>query len=335
MRRDRPAARPRASRWCWCRPAPSRSGAATWACSPSQRQLEEQQAAAAAGQILLAHAYQEILHSLGVTVAQVLLTLDDTESRRRYLNAPQHAADAARLGVVPVMNENDTVATQEMRYGDNDRLAARVAQMVSADCLVLLSDVDGLYTPTRPTTRGATLIPEVTRDHAGDRRDGRRLRARATAPAACSRRSIAARIAMGAGCAMCIASGKRLRPLSGHRGGKAHVVRQRGARRGGAQAVDRGHAEAARAARVDAGAEQALAAGRSLLPVGVVAVDGQFERGDAVTVRSGQGRELARGLVAYASDEARRIQGGAARTSSSSWAIVAAMRSFTATTSLC
>lgn len=277
--------------------------------SAEQRKLDEQQAAAAAGQIILAHAYQELLSRHDIKVAQVLLTLEDTESRRRYLNGRNTLQTLLELGVVPVINENDTVATAEIRYGDNDRLGARVAEMVSADCLVLLSDVDGLYDADPTTSDTATLIPEV-----------REITPEIEALAGVARtefgsggmvtKIIAARMALAAGCATVIASGRRLRPLSAIEAGKpcTWFISQRtplAARKKWIAGTLKARGELT----IDAGAERALAGGRSLLPVGVVAVQGRFERGDAVTVRNRDGRELARGLVAYASDEARLIQG--------------------------
>ncbi|HWN40111.1 MAG TPA: glutamate 5-kinase, partial [Gammaproteobacteria bacterium] len=184
-------------------------------------QLEEKQAAAAAGQIVLAHAYQEILRGHGITTAQVLLTLDDSERRERYLNASKTLLTLLGYGAVPVINENDTVATQELRYGDNDRLSARVAQMVSAECLVVLSDVDGLYTADPRLDANARYVDEVTEvtrdvlEMAGgtgssDGSGGMRTKVEA------------ARIAVGAGCRMCIATGRIARPINALlQGGKA------------------------------------------------------------------------------------------------------------------
>jgi len=178
--------------------------------------LEEKQAAAAAGQIVLAHAYQEILRSLGLTTAQVLLTLDDSERRERYLNASKTLRTLLRLGAVPVINENDTVATQELKYGDNDRLSARVAQMVSAECLVLLSDVDGLYTADPRRDASARYVEEVTEltreilDMAGGPGSSHGSGGMRT-------KLEAARIAVGAGCRLCIASGHVAHTR--HRGG--------------------------------------------------------------------------------------------------------------------
>jgi glutamate 5-kinase len=277
--------------------------------APEQRKLEEQQAAAAAGQIILAHAYQELLNRHELKVAQVLLTLEDTESRQRYLNGRSTLQTLLDLGVVPVINENDTVATAEIRYGDNDRLGARVAEMVSADCLVLLSDVDGLYDADPTMNAAARLIPEV-----------REITPAIEALAGSSStefgsggmvtKVIAARMALSAGCATVIASGKRLRPLAAIESGKpcTWFITDRSplaARKKWIAGTLKPRGELT----IDAGAEKALVGGRSLLPVGVVAVAGSFERGDAVTVRNRDGRDVARGLVAYGSEEARRIQG--------------------------
>jgi glutamate 5-kinase len=276
---------------------------------PEQRKLEEQQAAAAAGQVVLAHAYQEVLNPHEIKVAQVLLTPEDTESRQRYLNARNTLQTLLDLGVVPVINENDTVATAEIRYGDNDRLGARVAEMVSADCLVLLSDVDGLYDADPTKNVAATLIPEV-----------REITSEIEALAGASgtefgsggmiTKVIAARMALSAGCATVIASGKRLRPLAAIESGKpcTWFVSERTPLAARKQWIA-GTLKPRGEITIDAGAEKALLGGRSLLAVGVVAVAGEFERGDAVTVRNGAGRDLARGLVAYGSGEARRIKG--------------------------
>jgi glutamate 5-kinase len=273
------------------------------------RRLEEKQAAAATGQILLAHAYLEILRSFGVTAAQVLLTIDDSESRRRYLNASATLSTLLGYGAVPVVNENDTVATQELRYGDNDRLAARVAQMVSADCLVLLSDVDGLYTADPRRDGSARYVDEVTEltrelvDMAGGPGSSHGSGGMRT-------KIEAARIAMGAGCRMCIATGRVARPISVLlAGGKATWFLPSATPGAARKQWIAGTLKPKGAVRVDAGAERALLGGRSLLPAGVTGVDGQFERGDAVSVLAADGRELARGLVAYSSDEARLIAG--------------------------
>jgi glutamate 5-kinase len=271
--------------------------------------LEESQAAAAAGQIVLAHAYQEILRGFGITSAQVLLTLDDSERRERYLNASRTLLTLLKLGAVPVINENDTVATQELKYGDNDRLSARVAQMISAECLVLLSDVDGLYTadPRRdPSARFVEEVTEVTRDvldmagGTGSSHGSGGMRTKLEA----------ARIAVGAGCRMCIATGHVERPISVLlQGGKATWFLPSATPGAARKQWIAGTLKPRGVFRVDAGAERALAAGRSLLPAGVTAVDGAFGRGDAVSVVAADGREIARGLTAYPADEAVQIAG--------------------------
>jgi glutamate 5-kinase len=276
---------------------------------PRRMRLEDKQAAAAAGQIVLAHAYQEVLRGYGVKAAQVLLTIDDSESRKRYLNASKTLLTLLGYGAVPVINENDTVATQELRYGDNDRLAARVAQMVSAECLVLLSDVDGLYTADPRVDGNARYIDEVTElkreffDMAGGPGSSHGSGGMRT-------KLEAARIAVGAGCRMCIASGRPLNPISVLRaGGKATWFMPSATPGAARKQWIAGTLSPKGSVHVDAGAERALASGRSLLPAGVTAVDGQFERGDAVRVLGSDGRELGRGLVAYAADEARLIVG--------------------------
>ncbi len=271
--------------------------------------LEDNQAAAAAGQILLAHAYHEVLRKVGLPTAQVLLTLDDSESRRRYLNACRTLLSLLARGAVPVVNENDTVATQELRYGDNDRLAARVAQMVSADCMVLLSDVDGLYTRDPQLHDDAEHVPEV----AGI---DERIRGMAGGPGSAHgsggmhTKLDAARIAIGAGCRMAIASGRVRRPLKSLcDGDRATWFLPTATPATARKQWIAGTLKPKGSVRVDAGAERALAAGRSLLPAGVTGVDGSFERGDAVRVVNGTGAELGRGLIGYSSDEARAIAG--------------------------
>lgn len=274
--------------------------------------LEEKQAAAATGQIRLAHAYQETLARHDVTVAQVLVTLEDTEERRRHLNARNTIDTLLKLGAVPVINENDTVATAEIRFGDNDRLAARVAQMVSADTLVLLSDIDGLYTadPRKdPNARHIPTVRELTPEiegMAGEPPPGYSSGGMVTKIAA-------ARVALSAGCRMVIAKGKRMNPLA---------ALERRPEDGGAlctwflpsaeptsarKAWIAGHVNATGVLVVDDGATRALSNGASLLPAGVSAVQGDFDRGDVVIVRTQEGREVARGLVAYSADDARKI----------------------------
>ncbi|MFQ5784657.1 MAG: glutamate 5-kinase [Alphaproteobacteria bacterium] len=275
--------------------------------------LEEKQAAAAGGQIHLAHAYQETLARHALTAAQVLLTLGDTEERRRYLNARSTLAELLRLGAVPVINENDTVATAEIRYGDNDRLAARVAQMTSAETLVMLSDIDGLYSADPRSDPDARPIPEVARITP-------EIEAMAGAPnpaygsGGMVTKLMAAKVTVDAGCHMVIADGRRLHPLRAIADGARCTW-----------FVARANPRTARkrwiaaslgptgSLTVDAGALAALSAGKSLLPAGVVAVEGAFGRGDAVRVLGPDGREAARGLSAYSAADARRIAGHKSR----------------------
>jgi len=271
--------------------------------------LDESQAAAAVGQILLAHAYQEILRGFDITAAQVLLTLDDSERRERYLNASKTLLTLLSYGAVPVINENDTVATQELRYGDNDRLAARVAQMVSAECLVLLSDVDGLYTADPRRDESARYVDEVTEltrefyDMAGGPGSSHGSGGMKT-------KLEAARISVGAGCRMCIATGRVARPISVLlNGGKATWFLPSATPGAARKQWIAGTLKPRGSLSVDAGAERALVAGRSLLPAGVTAVAGPFGRGDAVSVVAADGREIARGLCAYPADEAALIAG--------------------------
>jgi glutamate 5-kinase len=271
--------------------------------------LEESQAAAANGQIQLAHAYQESLARHGIAVAQILLTIDDTEERRRYLNARSTLATLLRLGAVPVINENDTVATSEIRFGDNDRLAARVAAMVSADCLVLFSDIDGLYSADPAADPKAAFIAEV-----GE------ITAEIEAMAGLTRSDVgrggmvtklaAGRIALAAGCRMAIASGKGLHPLRAiEQDARCTWFVPRANPMTARKQWIAGSLKPAGSLTLDAGAVTALRAGKSLLPAGVIAVDGSFERGDAVIVKSPDGAELARGLSAYSTADARRILG--------------------------
>jgi glutamate 5-kinase len=271
--------------------------------------LEEKQAAAAAGQIRLAHAYQEALAKHGIGVAQILLTPEDTEIRRRHLNARATIETLLALGAVPVINENDTVATAEIRFGDNDRLAARVAQMISADTLVLLSDIDGLYSGDPRGDAGARHIAEV-------REITPEIEAMAgAAPAGYSSGGMvtklaAARIALAAGCRMAIAEGAPLHPLARiEDGARCTWFLPAAEPRTARKRWIAGMLNASGTLIVDDGAAAALRRGTSLLPPGVVAVEGQFERGDPVVVRSRAGRELGRGLSAYSAADARAIAG--------------------------
>jgi glutamate 5-kinase len=275
--------------------------------------LEEKQAAAATGQIRLAHAYQETLARHDITVAQVLLTLGDTEERRRHLNARSTLNALLKFGAVPVINENDTVATSEIRFGDNDRLAARVAAMISADTLVLLSDIDGLYTADPRKDKTATHIAEITEMNA-------EIESMAgEAPAGYSSGGMvtklaAARIAMSAGCRMAIADGRLMHPLQAILDGGqcSWFVPAQGPKTARKRWIA-GALKPAGRITVDAGALTALKSGRSLLPAGVVKVEGKFERGDAVIVTDAAGNEVARGLSAYSARDARHIMGHKSR----------------------
>lgn len=275
---------------------------------PGKLRLDESQAAAAVGQIRLARAWQEILEDRGLAVAQVLLTLEDTEDRRRYLNARATLNTLLSLRAVPVINENDTVATAEIRYGDNDRLAARVAQMASAECLVLLSDIDGLYTADPAKDPKAEFIAEVSEIDA-------RIDAMASGPTSgigsggMTTKVAAARIAVGAGCSLCIASGHRQHPLAAiEQGERCSWFLPSATPLATRKQWIAGTLKPLGRLTVDKGAAAALGRGKSLLPAGVLAVAGTFGRGDTVSVVY-EGAEIARGLVAYQSTEAEVIAG--------------------------
>jgi len=271
--------------------------------------LEEKQAAAATGQIRLAHAWQEALARHGITVAQILLTPDDTEARRRHLNARATIAQLLRLDAVPVINENDSVATEEIRFGDNDRLAARVAQMVSADTLVLLSDIDGLYTADPRRQADAARIPVVTEVTAEIEAMGGEA-ATGYSSGGMVTKLAAAKIALAAGCRMAIAFGKRPRPLQAlDEGAPATWFLPSATPLSARKRWIAGHVAPAGTIGIDAGAVAALGRGKSLLPAGVTRVEGSFERGDLVRVLGPDGREVARGLSAYGATEMARIAG--------------------------
>src|SRR5690349_7578962 len=271
--------------------------------------LEDSQAAAAVGQIALARAWSEALGDHGLTAGQVLVTLGDTEERRRYLNARSTIAKLLEWRSVPVINENDTVATTEIRFGDNDRLAARVATMMSSDLLVLLSDVDGLYDKPPDAGSGARLVPVVPR-----------ITPEIEAMAGISGSELArggmltkieaGKIATTAGTHMVIASGHVQHPLQNIAGGArctwfltpANPVTSR-------KKWIAGSLEPRGALTIDAGAVKALRGGKSLLPAGVIKIEGTFGRGDAVLVRGPDGHEIGRGLVAYDAEDAEKIKG--------------------------
>jgi glutamate 5-kinase len=271
--------------------------------------LEESQAAAAVGQIALARIWSEVLGQHGIGAGQILVTLQDTEERRRYLNARSTIAKLLDWRAVPVINENDTVATTEIRYGDNDRLAARVATMASADLLVLLSDIDGLYDSppqTNPDARHIAVVPAITAE----------IEAMAgAAQSELSRGGMRTKIEAGkiatiGGTHMVIASGLIAHPLQAiAEGGRctwfltpANPVTAR-------KRWIAGSLEPKGTLTIDAGAVNALRGGRSLLPAGVIRIEGAFARGDAVIVRGPDGHEIGRGLVAYDTDDAEKIRG--------------------------
>jgi glutamate 5-kinase len=279
------------------------------ALEPGKLRLEESQAAAAVGQIRLAHAWTEVLQHHQLTVAQILLTFGDTEQRRRYLNARSTLTTLLKLGSIPVINENDTVATAEIRYGDNDRLAARVAQMISADCLVLLSDVDGMYTADPTKQSNATFIPEI-RSITPEIEKMAGGVASDVGSGGMATKVAAGKIAVGAGCHMCVARGRDLYPLKQiEAGGRCTWFYPSASPATVRKQWIAGSLKPAGEIFVDAGASVALRNGKSLLPAGVTRVAGTFERGDALIVRDELGNELARGLSAYSSDDAERIRG--------------------------
>jgi len=271
--------------------------------------LEESQAAAAAGQVRLAEAYADILAGADIVAAQILLTLGDTEERRRYLNARATLKTLIALGSIAVINENDTVATAEIRYGDNDRLAARVASMMEADFLILLSDVDGLYTSDPARDAAAAHVAEVdaitpqVEAMAGDTLSG-------VGRGGMASKLAAAKIATAAGCDVIIAKGSSEHPIAAIRSG---ARTSRFAANGTPAAARKrwiaGVLKPQGTLIIDAGAAKALADGKSLLPAGIRQIDGRFERGDAVVVKDHSGREISRGLAAYGAGDAERIAG--------------------------
>jgi len=273
--------------------------------------LPEKQASAAAGQSALMRAWEEALAPLGFTCAQVLLTRDDTEVRRRWLNARATVETLLGFGVIPVVNENDTVVTEEIRVGDNDRLSARVAQLVGAEALVLLSDVEGLYTADPRRDPAATLVARVP--HLSPEIEAMAGGANAAAgvgTGGMATKLEAARIASQAGCATIITLGTRARPLAAvEQGAAATVVEPATTPRAAYKAWIGGSLSPAGALTVDAGAANAVRQGKSLLAAGVRAVEGRFDKGECVIVRDPHGAEIARGLVRYESGHAMRICG--------------------------
>ncbi|SMX31338.1 glutamate 5-kinase [Octadecabacter ascidiaceicola] len=270
--------------------------------------LEQSQAAAAVGQIQLARAYEEALAPHGITTAQVLVTLEDSEDRRRYLNSRATMETLLKLGVTPIVNENDTVATDEIRYGDNDRLAAQVAVTAGADCLVLLSDVDGFYSDNPHINKNAKhydvidkITPEVEQQ-AGDAGSG-------LSKGGMKTKLMAAKLATDAGCRMVITLGTPLNPLKTLDDGAKSTwfnaqTNPRAARKGWIAAM-KPHGEVT----VDTGAGAALKSGKSLLPIGIVSSKGSYQRGDPVAIFSTDGQRLGLGLSRYSSVEASAIKG--------------------------
>lgn len=271
--------------------------------------LEDKQAAAACGQIALMEAWQSCLHLHQLTAAQLLLTLDVSEERRRYLNARGTLEALLERGVIPVVNENDTIATAELRVGDNDRLAARVAQMAGADVLVLLSDVDGLYTadPGKDTSAVHLTRIEVIDDTIRAMAGGARS---AVSSGGMKTKIEAAEIATSYGCHTVITLGTGQHPLKTlEEGGRHSWFEARTTPHGARKAWIAGTLKPLGEVLIDGGAEKALLSGNSLLPVGVKEISGAFERGDAVLIRSLTGRMLAKGLSAYHAEDARKIMG--------------------------
>ncbi|MEM8987310.1 MAG: glutamate 5-kinase [Pseudomonadota bacterium] len=277
--------------------------------------LEEKQAAAAVGQLALTKAWETALDAKNLKLAQLLLTLDDTENRRRYLNARATLETLLSLGVVPLVNENDTVATAEIRYGDNDRLAAHAAQMAGADCLVLLSDIDGLYTADPRKDAAATFIPHVatiTPEIAA--MAGGANSKTAIGSGGMETKLIAAEIAVAAGAAVIIAKGLpgdgTTSPLAAlEEGARCTVFAPSGTPAAAKKRWIAGRLKPAGAVVIDAGAAGALARGKSLLPAGVIAVEGAFSKGDAVEILTAERVRLGRGLIAYDAADATALAG--------------------------
>ena len=271
--------------------------------------LEEKQAAAAAGMVRLAHAYQECFETHNLSVAQILLTRDDSENRRRYLNARSTLFTLLSVGAIPLINENDTVATEEIRFGDNDQLAARVAVMVSADLLVLLSDIDGLYDGDPKTNNNVKLIPAVTeitqeiQDMAGKAASNDSSGGMVTKLAA-------AKQCIGSGCSMVITKGDHFKPLQAlENGAKCTWFQSANNPQSARKNWISGTLQPCGTFTIDNGALIALKTGRSLLPAGVIGVKGSFQRGDTIVIETVEGTEVGRGLSAYSSDDALLIKG--------------------------
>ena len=275
---------------------------------PSGERLDESQAAASVGQIRLAQCYQDVLHQHGIIAAQVLVTLEDSENRRRYLNARATLRTLLAMGTVPIINENDSVATDEIRYGDNDRLAAQIAGVISADLLILFSDVDGLYTGN-PREDGAAahvpLVSEVTAEveamAGGTGSSG--------AKGGMRTKVLAGAVALKAGCRMVIAKGDVARPVSALAQGATATQFAGGSNPKAARKLWISAMKPRGRLTIDEGAARALSDGKSLLAAGVTSVSGDFQRGDPVEIAGQAGAVLATGLAGYDAGEARAIMG--------------------------
>ena len=270
--------------------------------------LDEKQAAAAAGQPQLMRAWEAAFASVGLKTAQVLLTREDTEKRRRWLNARATVETLLALGCVPIVNENDTVVTEEIRYGDNDRLAARTAQLARAETLLLLSDIDGLYTDDPRRNHEAAHIPVVEKlDAQIEAMAGGANLDAGVGTGGMATKIAAARIAGSAGCATLIAFGDVARPLSEDR--RFTLIRPQSTTAAAYKAWIAGTVAPAGHLTLDEGAVRALKTGKSLLPSGIVEVAGAFEKGDSVSILTPAGDEIARGVVTYSAEAIRLIRG--------------------------
>jgi len=274
-----------------------------------QLTIDKQQAAAAVGQIHLTQSYQSLLQAQNIVAAQVLVSLDDSEDRKRFLNARNTLLSLLKLNAVPIVNENDTVATAEIRYGDNDRLAARVAQMINADSLILLSDIDGFYDSDPNLNHNAKLMPdifELTPDILSMAQES----SSNFGSGGMITKLVAAKIMMASGGKVLITAGKNLNPISHYcqqqKGTWFHAHKSKLSAK---KAWLKEHLKPYGNIVVDEGAEVALMKGKSLLPVGIISSHGKFDKGDAVSIFSSKGHELARGLSNYAFDEVEKIKG--------------------------
>lgn len=276
---------------------------------PKHCTIDQQQAAAAVGQIQLAHTYQKLLQQHNYQTAQLLLSLDDSENRSRYINISNTLNQLLKLNIIPIINENDSVATSEIRYGDNDRLAARVAQMIQADTLVLLSDIDGFYTDNPDINPNATIIPEVcalTPEIIAMGKDS----ATAYGSGGMKTKLAAAKITMDSGCRLLITAGKHQHPLTHyqkHQIGTWFTPSTSPTR--AKKAWLRQHLKLSGTLHIDAGATTALKQGKSLLPVGIIRVEGHFLKGDAVKIAGSDNNILAHGLSNYSYADLQKIAG--------------------------